>query len=55
MNTWAQATDEEKGALEKAGREAIISSEANRFRVDPRQSYVPKATRESDQEFWAAK
>jgi hypothetical protein len=55
MSTWTQATDDEKGVLEKAGREAIISSESNRFRVDPRQSYVPKETRESDREFWMPK
>jgi hypothetical protein len=55
MATWKEATADEKNILQKAGTEAIISSEVNRFRVDPRQSYVPKETRESDPEFLDAK
>jgi len=55
MATWKQATDDEKGVLQKAGSEAILSSESNRFRVDPHMSFVPKETREADPEFWAAK
>ena len=55
MATWKEATPEEKSLIEKAGAEAIISSESNRFRVDPRQSYVPKETREADREFWMPK
>jgi hypothetical protein len=54
MATRKEATAEEKNAL-KVGGEAIISWEANRFRVDPRQSYVPKETRETDPEFWLPK
>ena len=54
MATWNEATAEEKGAL-KIGGEAISSWEANRFRVDPRQSYVPKETRDSEPEFWMPK
>jgi hypothetical protein len=54
MATYKEANSEEKSAL-KVGGEAIISWEANRFRVDPRQSYVPKETRESDPEFWMPK
>jgi hypothetical protein len=53
--TWKEATAEEKGLLQKAGAEAIISTECNRFRVDPQQSYVPKETREKDPEFWLPK
>jgi hypothetical protein len=53
--TWQQANDDEKGVLQKAGNEAILSSESNRFRVDPRMSFVPKETRDTDAEFWAAK
>ena len=54
MATVKEATTEEKGAL-KVGSEAIISEESNRFRVDPRQSYVPKETRETDPDFWMPK
>jgi hypothetical protein len=54
MGTLKEATAEEKGAL-KVGGEAIISEESNRFRVDPRQSYVPKETRETDPDFWMPK
>ena len=54
MATFKEATTEEKGAL-KVGSEAIISEESNRFRVDPRQSYVPKETRETDPDFWMPK
>jgi hypothetical protein len=53
--TWQAATPEEQGLLQKAGAEALISTESNRFRVDPRQSYVPKETREKDSEFWKPK
>jgi len=55
MATWKQATDDEKGALQKASSEGMISMESNRFRVDPHMSFVPKETRDSDPEFWAAK
>jgi hypothetical protein len=53
--TWKQATTEEKGVLQKASSEGMISVESNRFRVDPHMSYVPKETRDMDPEFWAAK
>jgi hypothetical protein len=55
MATWKQATDDEKGVLQKAGSEAMISSESNRFRVDPHMCFVPKETRETDPEFWMPK
>jgi hypothetical protein len=35
--------------------EALINIEANRFRVDPKQSYVPKETRGNDPEVWGNK
>jgi len=54
MATFKEDTTEEKGAL-KVGSEAIISEESNRFRVDPRQSYVPKEIRETDPDFWMPK
>jgi hypothetical protein len=55
MATWNAATAEEKELLQKASAEALISEDSNRFRVDPRQSYVPKETREKDKEFWQPK
>ena len=35
--------------------EALINIEANRSRVDPKQSYVPKETQDKDPEFWGKK
>ena len=55
INTWKEATAEEKEVLQKAAAEAILSTESNRFRVDPQQSYVPKETRDKDPEFWKSK
>jgi heme-degrading monooxygenase HmoA len=55
MATWNAATAEEKETLHKAGTEALLSTDSNRFRVDPHQSYVPKETREKDKEFWKSK
>jgi len=55
MATWKETTTEEKELLQKAAAEAVITSESNRFRLDPRQSYVPKETREKDREFWMPK
>jgi hypothetical protein len=53
--TWKAMTTEETSALQKAGSEAVISSEPNNFKVDPQMSYVPKETREKDAEFWMNK
>jgi len=53
--TWKATTPDEKFLLQKCGAEGIISSEANRFRVDPLQSYVPTETREQDRDFWIPK
>ena len=55
MATWKETTTEEKELLQKAAAEAVITSESNRFKLDPRQSYVPKETREKDREFWMPK
>jgi hypothetical protein len=55
MATWNAATAEEKETLQKAATEAIISTDSNQYRVDPRQSYVPKETRDKDPEFWKSK
>ena len=49
-----KATAEELAALDKFS-EVAESIDSNEFRVDPNQSYVSKATREKDPEFWMAK
>jgi hypothetical protein len=55
MATWKELKADEKDLITKAGTEAVVSEESNRFKVDPKQSYVPKATRESDPQFWMPK
>jgi hypothetical protein len=42
-------------ALQKFAREGMLNSETQRFRVDPVQSYVDKATRDLDPAFWVPK
>jgi hypothetical protein len=49
------ANQEEGMALQKVMLEGVINVESQRFRVDPVQSYVPKATRDSDPAFWMPK
>jgi hypothetical protein len=49
------ATAEERATLQKFDTEALISSETQRFRLDPEMSYVPKDTRAQDPAFWMAK
>jgi hypothetical protein len=46
---------EDMSALQKFAREGLINSESQHFRVDPLQSYVDKATRDSDPAFWRPK
>ena len=48
-------TAEEGAALEKFSKESSLSTETNRFRLDPMQSYVAKETRASDPAFWTPK
>jgi hypothetical protein len=48
-------TPEEQGARQKFQSEGVISSETNRYKLDPVQSYVSKETRASDPEFWSPK
>jgi hypothetical protein len=52
---WKGATPEEMAVLQKFASEGLVSSESNRFRVDPVQSYVSKETRAQDPEFWNPK
>jgi len=48
-------TTEETAARKKFFTESVISYEANRFKVDPTQSYVSDATRATDPAFWSPK
>ena len=48
-------TKEEQAARLKFQTEGVISSEMNRFKLDPTQSYVSKETRAQDPAFWSAK
>ena len=49
------ASQEEGMALQKFMLEGVVNVETQRFRVDPVQSYVPKATRDLDPAFWMPK
>jgi hypothetical protein len=48
-------TSEEQTARQNFQKEGVISTEMNRFKVDPVQSYVSKETRAKDPEFWSRK
>jgi hypothetical protein len=52
MKTMQSATAAEQAALQKFSTDAALSWETNRFRLDPRQSYVARETRASDPAFW---
>lgn len=49
------ANQQEGTALQKLMLEGVINVETQRFRLDPIQSYVPKATRDQDPAFWMRK
>lgn len=49
------ANQDEGTALQKLMLEGVINVETQRFRLDPVQSYVPKATRDEDAAFWTPK
>jgi hypothetical protein len=49
------ATPDEGNALQKLMLEGVLNVETQRFRLDPVQSYVPKATRDQDPAFWIPK
>jgi hypothetical protein len=55
MATFKGLTFEERSALEKLSTEGTSKSWSNRFRLDPRQSYVPAETRQKDPAFWMPK
>jgi len=54
MKTMQGANAEEMAVLQKYGTDAALSTETNRFRLDPRQSYVSRETRATDPAFWGA-
>jgi hypothetical protein len=53
--TWKGLTFDERTALQKFSAEGTLSTVTNRFRLDPRQSYVPAETRQKDPAFWLPK
>ena len=52
MKTMQNATAAEQAALQKFSTDGTISWETNRYRLDPRQSYVSREVRASDPAFW---
>lgn len=52
MKTMQAFTAEEMGVLQKFSRDGMLNAETNRFRLDPRMSYVSAATRATDPAFW---
>jgi hypothetical protein len=52
MKTMQGANAAEQAALQKYGTDAALSTESNRFRLDPKQSYVSRETRATDPAFW---
>ncbi len=51
----AAMSDDEKAQFQKAWADGVILDENNRFRLDPKQSYVGQEVRASDPAFWNAK
>ena len=49
------ASAEERAVLERTMREAVVTVESQRFRLNPTMSYVPRETREKDPGFWLPK
>jgi len=53
--TMKGATAEEMGVLDKFMKESVLSISTNRYRLDPKQSYVDAATKAKDPAFWNPK
>lgn len=53
--TMKGATPEEMGVLGKFMRESVINVATNRYRLDPKQSYVDAVTKAKDPAFWSPK
>ncbi|HEV8400860.1 MAG TPA: hypothetical protein VGQ18_13600 [Gemmatimonadales bacterium] len=54
MATMQGANAEERAALQKFSTDALLNGETNRFRLDPKQSYVSRETRATDAAFWGS-
>lgn len=54
MKVMQGANATEMAALDKFFKDATLSWETNRFRLDPKQSYVSREVRASDPAFWGA-
>lgn len=52
MKTMENANQTETAALQKFSTDATISWETNRFKLDPKMSYVSREVRAGDQAFW---
>jgi len=52
MKTMQNANAAEQAALQKFSTDGTLSWETNRFRLDPKQSYVSREVRASDAAFW---
>ena len=53
--TWKGLTYDERTTLQKFFADGTLTSVSNRYRLDPRQSYVPAETRQKDPAFWMPK
>ncbi len=53
--TMGAANDQEKSAMSKGMREAVLKEETTRFRIDPKMSYVSIETRKKAPDFWLPK
>jgi hypothetical protein len=53
--TWKGLTYDERSTLQKFFADGTLTSVSNRYRLDPRQSYVPAETRQKDPAFWMPK
>lgn len=52
MKTMQGFTPDEMTKMQKFSTDGMINSETNRFRLDPKQSYVSRETRATDPAFW---
>jgi hypothetical protein len=55
MQTMQNASADERATLQKFATDAALNMETNRFRLDPRQTYVSRETRATDPAFWIPK
>ena len=54
MKTLTSVNPQEKLEFDKWA-DAVVKEETQRFRIDPKQSYISKETRATDPEFWSPK